>query len=87
VPHDAGQRLGRSAAQIIKIKLRDERGRNIVLAMPAEARRVQYVALQFHEPHGTEAQLPKRARGMQQVKMRCKLWHGDRARHREAAFE
>jgi len=55
--------------------------------MPAEARRVQYVALQFHEPHGTEAQLPKRARGMQQVKMRCQLWHGDRARHREAAFE
>jgi len=58
VANDAGERLGRAATQIIKIELRDERGRNIVLAMPAETRRIEDVAFEFHEAHGTEAQLP-----------------------------
>jgi len=35
VANDAGERLDRPAAQIVEIKLRYERGRNIILAMPA----------------------------------------------------
>jgi len=35
VAHDSGKRFGGPAAQVVEIKLRDKRGRNIVLAMPA----------------------------------------------------
>jgi len=45
------------------------------------------VALEFHEPDTAEAQLPQRARGMQQIHMRGQLWRGDRARHRETVLK
>jgi len=35
VANDASERLGGPAAQVIEIKLRDERRRHIILAMPA----------------------------------------------------
>src|SRR5467141_5370240 len=87
VANDAGEWLGWSAAQVIEIKLRDKRRRHIVLAMPAEPRRIDDVALEFHEPHRTEPQLPQRARGMQQIKMRRELRSRDGTRHRETIFE
>jgi len=87
VANDAGERLGGPAAQIIKVILRNKRRRHIVLAMPAEPRRIDDVAFEFHEPHRTEPQLPQRARGMQQIKVRRELRHCDGARHREAIFE
>jgi len=58
VANDAGERLRGPAPQIVEIKLRNERGRNIVVATPAEARGIEDVAFQFHKPHRTEAQLP-----------------------------
>jgi len=85
--NDAGERLGGPAAQIIKVILRDKSRRHIVLAMPAEPRRIDDVAFEFHEPHRTEPQLPQRARGMQQIKVRRELRHRDGARHREAILE
>jgi len=87
VPHHCRQRLDRAAAQVIEIKLRDQRRSHIVFAMPAEARCVQDAALEFHEPHRTEAKFPQRARGMQQIEMRRDLGRGDGARHRETTFE
>src|SRR5260370_31228975 len=69
VPNDSGERLGRPATEVVEIKLRYERGSNVVLAMPVEARRVEDAAFKFHEAHRTESKLPKRARGMKQVKM------------------
>jgi len=58
VANDAGERLRGPASQIVEIKLRNARGRNIVVAMPAQAGDIENVAFQFHKPHGTEAQLP-----------------------------
>ncbi len=87
VAHDAGERRGRPATQVVEIKLRYERRGHIVLAVPAEARSVEDAAFKFHEAHRTEAKFPKRACGMQQIKMRRQLWHGDGARHSEAIFE
>jgi len=87
VAHHSGQRLGRPAAQVVEIKLRDKRGRNIILAMPAQTRCVKDVAFEFHEPHRTKPQFPQRARGMQQIQMCRQLWYGDGTRHSETIFE
>jgi len=87
VANDASKRLHGSAAQVVEIKLRDKRRRNIVLTMPAHAGRVEDVALEFHQPHRTEAQFPQRARGMQQIKMRRESWRGDAARHCETILK
>src|SRR5260370_18164637 len=85
--NDSRKRLHGPAAQVVEIKLRDERGRNVVLAMPAEARRVEDVALELRQPHRTEAEPPQRARGMQQIKMRSEFWRSDAALHREAILK
>jgi len=87
VAHDSGKRFGGSAAQVVEIKLRDKRGRNIILAMPAQTRCVKDVAFEFHEPHRTEAEFPQCARGMQQIQMRRQLWYGDGTRHGETIFK
>jgi len=58
VAHHAGERLRGPASQIVEIKLRNKRGRNIVVAPPAEARHIEDVTFEFHEPHRSEAQLP-----------------------------
>jgi len=87
VAHDSNQRVRRPAAQVVKIELRDQRGRNILFAMPAQPGCVKDVALKFHKPHGAEPEFPQCARGMQQVQMRRQLWHGDGARHRETALK
>jgi len=58
VANDAGERLRGPASQIVEIKLRNEPGRNIVVAMPAQARDIEDVTFEFHEPHRSEAQLP-----------------------------
>ena len=86
VPHDSHNRRRRSAAQIVKIKLRNHRRRNVVLAPPPQPRRVEDVTLEFHQPHRSETKFPKRARRMQEIEMRRQLWHSDRARHRKSAF-
>src|SRR5258707_14268564 len=87
VAHHAGERRGRTATKVVEIQLRYERGRNVVLAAPAEARRVEDAAFEFHETHRTEAKFPKRAGGMKQVKMRRQLRRRDGARHGKAIFE
>src|SRR5260370_40498306 len=69
VPNDSGERLGRPATEVVEIKLRYERGSNVVLAMPAEARRVEDAAFKFHEPPRTEPKLPKPSAGLRLVKM------------------
>src|SRR5882672_9606896 len=51
VAHNSQKRPRGSAAQIIKIKLRDVRRRNVISAMPAEALRAQNIALELHKPH------------------------------------
>jgi len=85
--HDARERRGGPAAQVIEIKLRDQRRRHIVFAMPAEPGRVEDVAFEFREPHGTETELPQRAGGMQQIKVSGEFRRSDGARHRETIFE
>src|SRR4029077_3015427 len=55
--------------------------------MTAKARRIQDVALEFHQAHRAEAKLPKCARGMKQIEVRRKLRNLDGARHGEAALE
>src|SRR5713226_1661959 len=62
VAHYRRKRLGGPAAQVVEIKLRNERGRNVILAMPAQPRRIQDAAFEIHEPHRTEPELPQRAR-------------------------
>jgi len=55
--------------------------------MPAEPGRVEDVAFEFREPHGTETELPQRAGGMQQIKVSGEFRRSDGARHRETIFE
>jgi len=55
--------------------------------MPAEPRRIDDVAFQFHEPHRTEPELPQHARGMQQIKVSGEFRRSDGARHGETIFE
>lgn len=45
------------------------------------------MALEFHEPHGTQTQFPEGARGMQEVEMRGEPGGTNGARHGEAALE
>src|SRR5260370_12784615 len=84
---DARERIRRAASKIVEIELRDQRGDDLVFAVPAEARRIQDVALEFHQAHRAQAKLPKRARGMKQIEMRRELRNFDGARHGEAALE
>ena len=60
---------------------------DVFFAMPAQARRVQDVAFEFDQAHRAEAQLPERARRMQQVEVRGEFRRGDGAGHREAIFQ
>ncbi|OLC99488.1 MAG: hypothetical protein AUH86_02260 [Acidobacteria bacterium 13_1_40CM_4_58_4] len=87
VLHDSRKRARASASQIIEVILRDQSRLHIVLAAPAEPRGVEDVAFEFHQPNRTQAQLPQRARGMQQIQMCGQLWRGDRARHRKTVLE
>src|SRR4029077_8418307 len=83
----AREGIRRAAAKIVEIKLRDQGRDDLVFAMPAKARRIQDVALEFHQANRTKAKLPKRARGMKQIEMRGELRNFDGAGHGEAALE
>ncbi len=87
VSDDSSERLAASAAQIIEVELRDESGGDVVFAAPAEAGGVEHVALEFDEAHGTEAQSPQGAGGMEQVEMRGELRDAYGAGHGEAIFK
>jgi len=87
VADDAYQGPVRTSAQIVEVKLRDESRSDVVFAVPAEARRVENVTLEFDQAHGAEAELPDRASRMEKVKMRSEPRSGDGTSHGEAAFE
>ena len=87
MPHYPRQRHGRTAAQKIKIKLRDHRGRHVIFAMPSQTWNVQHLPLQLDQPHRAQPQFPHRARRMQQIQMGRKLRHADAPRHQIPAFQ
>jgi len=65
----------------------DQRGLDVIVAVPAEAPRVEDALLELHQPDAAKSQLPKRACGMQEVQVRGQLGCGDGARHRKTVFE
>ena len=77
VADDAYQGPVRTSAQIVEVKLRDESRSDVVFAVPAEARRVENVTLEFDQVHGAEAELPDSASRMEKVKMRGEPRSGD----------
>ncbi len=81
------QRPGGTSAQIIEIKLGNECGRDVVVAMPAEARGIEDVTLEFDQAHGAEAQPPDSASGMEEIEMRGEPRNGNGTGHGEAAFK
>ncbi len=87
VPDDAGEGLAGAAAKIVEIKLRNERGRDIIVATPAESGCVQDVTLELDKPDRAEAQAPQRPRRMQQIEMRGELRNANGAGHGEAIFQ
>lgn len=87
VANDAHQWPGGTSAQIIEIKLGNERGSDIVVAMPAEARRIEDVTFELDQAHRTEAQLPDSAGRMEEIKMRGEPRNGDRPGHGETTFK
>ena len=87
VPDHAGEWLAGAAAKIVEIELRDERGRDIIVATPAKSRCVQDVTLELDKPDGAEAQAPQRPRRMQQIEMRGELRNVNDAGHGEAIFQ
>lgn len=85
--NDCGKRLAGAPPQIVKVKLGDEGGGDVVFAAPAEMSCIEDVALEFDEPHGAEPQPPQSARGMEQIQMGGQLRDAHRASHSEAIFE
>jgi len=73
VAHNSGQRIHRSAPQIIEVMLRDQGAIDIVFAMPAQPFSIEDAAFEFHQSNAAKPQLPQRAGGMQQVQMRSEL--------------
>ena len=79
--------IRRAAAEVVEVILRDHRGSDIVLAVPAEARRVENLTFQLDEANGAKAKLPESPRGMKKIDVRGQTRRGDGARHRESAVE
>jgi len=84
---DGGKRMAGAPTQVIEINLGDERGNDVVFAMPTETRSVEHMTLELDEARGAESQPPQSARWMQQIEMCGEPRDAHRARHGETVFE
>ena len=88
VAKNVRQRSRARAAQMIEVKLRNQRGIEIAAARPRERSRFgQNMALKIGEAHRGQSQPPQLPRGMQQIEMRRERGRADCARHAIARFK
>ena len=82
VMEDGDERLGRSAAQVLEVNLRDHGGNHVRAAIPTED-----VQLEFRQPHRSDPQAPKISRGMQKIEMSARDRGANGSSHAVARFE